>query len=320
LLTKLLVERLQGGPNADLVEHGYFPELANISTLEWLAVCSFFASTGDGLYRFHAGKAAGMERERRAITIAARVFQNWPETSFEEIRTCWGACELNDDDGPLLTLRQLKGRPPYWYMTRLSGALRLPTFLATAFDQHVARLTIHSQGRGLVINPAIVTLSSDGTLVLEALAHDEAMALGIDVGSASTHPSVESVIQKLRREPPDLYSGPDVECLIGATRRQRLVLGHVNLLRPMVDGRWILSSELKRFQRWLHDMSLPCDPPASIVPLNAFSRTYGSLLARVILAIDAGQIRIFRRPECAVALNTCFISQQSISTNGDEIS
>ncbi|HEX7908271.1 MAG TPA: TniQ family protein [Paraburkholderia sp.] len=314
LLTKLLVAGLRGRSGADLLlEQRFCAELANISALEWLAMCSFFASTCSGFYGFHVSKDGGSTQERKAITVAARVLQNWPRTTFDEINTCWEALPPGADGVPLVSLKRLRNRQPHWYIARLSGALRLPLFLGAAVDQYLASLTVHSHGAGLAISPSAVALGSEGKPVLRAPATEYAKAMGVQAGVASNETCIASFVKRLRDSPPVLHSFEEVERLVGATPHQRRLLSRCSLLLPMVDDRWVPASELQRFTQWLCDMATSYPISTRVVSLDALSRQRGSLLQRVITAIATDMICLFRKSGDVIRLDTCFVSAQSIA-------
>lgn len=314
LLTKLLVARLQGRSGADLfLEQRFCVELATISAQEWLAMCSFFASTCSGHYGYHVSKNGESTQERKAVSVAARVLQHWPRTTFDEINTCWGARPSGGDDLPLMSLKRLRNRQPHRYIARLSGALRLPAFLGAAVDQYLSSLTVHSDGIGLAVSPTAVALDNEGKPVLRAPASEYAKAMCVQDAVVSNEICVASFVRRLRDSPPVLHSFEEVERLVGATPHQRRLLSRCSLLLPLVDDRWVPASELQRFTQWLCDMATSFPASTGFVSLDALSRQSGSLLAGVVKAIGTERVRLFRKSGGVLRLDTCFVSRQSIA-------
>ncbi|MFM0258055.1 TniQ family protein [Paraburkholderia sediminicola] len=318
LLTKLLVARLQGRSGADLfLEQRFCDELANISALEWLAMHTFFASTCSGSYGFHVPKAGESKQDRKAISVAARVLQSWPRTTFDEINTCWGALPPGDDDGaPLMSLKRLRDRPPHWYIARSSGALRLPSFLGAAVDQHLSNLIVHSHDAGLAISPSAVALGREGIPALRASATEYATIMGVQAPAESNETCIASFVERLRNLPTGMHSFEEVERLVGATPHQRRVISRCGLLRPMIYERWVPAWELQRFTQWLCDMAASCPTSTRVVSLDALSRQSGSLLQRIIAGIATERVRLFRKSGDVIRLDTCFVSALSVAQLG----
>ncbi|CAH2920022.1 MAG: hypothetical protein CPSOU_3561 [uncultured Paraburkholderia sp.] len=295
------------------MEQRFCAELANISALEWLAMCRFFASTCSGLYSFDVSKDGESTQERKAISVAARVLRSWPRTTFDEINTCWGSLPPSDDGMPLVSLKRLRNRQPHWCIARLSGALRLPLFLGAAIDQYLSSLTVHSHGAGLAISPSAVALGSEGKPVLRAPAIEYAKTMSVQTQAESNETCMASFVERLRVSPPVVHSFKEVERLVGATPHQRKLLSRCRLLLPMIDDRWVPASELQRFIQWLCDMATSYPTSMKVIALDALSRRQGALLERVVTAIATDEIRLFRKPADIIKLDTCFISAQSIA-------
>ncbi|MGN8134615.1 hypothetical protein ACTJLC_07795 [Paraburkholderia sp. 22099] len=314
LITKLLVAALVIEPEGDLLASSPFCEdLAKMTALEWLALFSYLASTSHGSRSFHPFCDDHLRVEKDAVRIAARIFLHWPECVFEEISTCWGRVELLGLEPPVISVRDLRARPPVGHAFRLGGPMQLPRFMRDTIGAYVNALTVHSQGLGLAVNPDCLVFTGNGIPTVRSVKSDDGHGKTTASRNACAVLTLSNRAEELRRANVVLHDFRSVERLIRATPYQRRLLMHCGFLQPLEGRMLILSSEIDRLRAWIERTACAIRISSSLVPLSSLSPSRGKLLQHVIAAIQCRTMPLFRSLGDDIWLDKCYVGERFLS-------
>ena len=313
LITKVLTGALVDTMEDDLLTSGPFShELDTMTALEWLALFNFLASTSQYSSNLHPFGENPLKAEKDAVSIAARIFLSWPESAFEELSTCWRSTVSRLDQSPVISSTQLRARHPFRRVRRFAGPTRLPKFMSRALDKCLKTLTISSDGGGLTINPDWLVFLPGEMPGVRQSASDDASHPDTQSHSTCTITRLPQMMRQFRRANIVFYNYRLARKLVGATPHQSVLLKRCGFLLPTPTERRISSSEVDRLGRWLRRLAAPMPRDGQLVALSALSRDGGTLLQRVIEAIQSGTIQLFCSRTFSIKLEVCFVDVRSI--------
>ncbi|XHO63602.1 hypothetical protein BCC1697_000013 [Burkholderia gladioli] len=310
LINKLLLTKLICSAESDLLEQQLFCDDARrMSALEWLAVSNFLATIVGRSLHFHPTTRAALGTERSATLLAARLFVDWPTSAMRELNRR-SQSETDKWQSPLISFHQLSSRVPARYASGRRGVLTLPCFMRRLLQSYTDALTVHRQGPGLAINPSRVVASDDGTLGVQLRGRTNTNASAAS-GDLEFIP-LPLLVRGIRDSNIVLHNNREVEQLIGATRLQRAALVRSGFLRPADGRQFVLSSEVDRFRQCLRENTTVATDLRNMVPLSALSPRGREMLGRVLTAVMAGRVPLFRQFEDSVRLDSCFVQRSSL--------
>ncbi|WP_373688626.1 TniQ family protein [Burkholderia pseudomallei] len=310
LINKLLLTKLICSAESDLLEQQLFCDDARrMSALEWLAVSNFLATIVGRSLHFHPTTRAALGTERSATLLAARLFVDWPTSAMRELNRS-SQSETDKWQSPLISFHQLSSRVPARYASGRRGVLSLPCFMRRLLQSYTDALTVHRQGPGLAINPSRVVASDDGTLGVQLRGRTNTNASAAS-GDLEFIP-LPLLVRGIRDSNIVLHNNREVEQLIGATRLQRAALVRSGFLRPADGRQFVLSSEVDRFRQCLRENTTVATDLRNMVPLSALSPRGREMLGRVLTAVMAGRVPLFRQFKDSVRLDSCFVKRSSL--------
>jgi hypothetical protein len=312
LISKQVVAAVLEIAETDLIEQQLLrSEARRMSALEWLAVSNFLSTIVTRSHHFHPTTKSSLETEKRATILAAELLRASPTSAMQQLNRI-SQSDVAGWKPPLISFEKLIARAPTRHLNRRRGAMALPDFLIELVHQYVNDLTVYREGRGLAVNPDTLETGGDGSLGIS-------IRRATKTGSSEAPSELEFIslgdlIQAIRQMNIVLHSTREAEQLIGATSHQRLALIRVGLLHRLDGSTLVLSSEIDRFLRWLRDNSTMTTDLSSMVRLSELTPMSCLAFQRVMTAVIARRIRLFRRSEDSVTFGTCFVAKGSLAT------